>query len=1679
MRFSLFFRLLAAVLSLILLPIIVLGGSANAETIDNIARAHWAMEDGRYEQQSNLVSLTVDRSVPVIGIFRPGTGQGQAVTVRKPLCGNERTDGAALTDAEMIDLNLESTSVVRAGSSFLFEVTASSANISSSEVDRLEATIESSTGDREVLTIFETGANTGIFVGQLGTRRVPPPFKAGDCVLGVSDAGSVTIAISPANGSSILAKLEIDVESQPFGVVFDSETGELVTGARITLIDAVTGRPAQVFAEDGTTPWPSTVISGQTVTDISGDNYEFGPGEFWFPVTTPGSYRLLVEPPAPYTAPSAVPLQVLQQLRAADGSDFIVQAGSFGDAFRVDNPAIEPLDIPVDRPAASVSLTKTASRISAQPGDAVFYTVVVRNQDSSRPRREVTLVDTPSRWLRLREGSVHVDGVRADDAVEASPDGRVLTIRLGDIAAGLSRRVTYAMVVRPDAPAGIAENRVTARDALGRETVVGASVQIERQAIADRMTIIGRVTAGGCRSAEKLRGIPGVRVLLEDGSFALTDIDGRYHFEGVVPGTHVVQASSMTLPEGGEFVNCQNDTRNAGSPTSRFAIGQGGSLVVADFHAALPEGALVMAAEDATGLAPALELEGHLETPETDWLALGDGPDGWLTPAVDHNPRAPATRVVIRHRKGQKVALRVDDEPVNALTFEGTRNSEEGEYAVSLWRGVPLRKERTLLSADILNSFGGINQTIEREVFFTSIPARVEFLPDRSRLVADGRTRPVIAIRVLDRNNRPLRAGIAGEFQINEPYQSAEQLDRQQLNQLTGVAAGSARWSIDGSDGVALIELAPSMVSGSLRLDFRFQDGEIVRNQELETWIEPGEIEWTIVGLAEGSVGARTVADNMERVGRFHSDLGDEARVALYAKGRVLGKFLVTLAYDSAKQAEDQRVLGALDPDAYYTVFGDASSRRFDAASREKLYVRIETSTFYALYGDFVTGFDQTRLARYDRVATGIKAQARFGQIRAQGFAAEVATRFRRDEIQGQGISGPYRLSSRNIVANSEKIVLEVRDRFRSEVIVSRRELSRFLDYDVDLLSGTVRFREPLLSRDFDLNPQFVVISYEVDGFGDGELNAGARVEWANAADTLRFGGTAITDKGEGDRTNMGTIDLRARMGRSTELRAELAASHREGDLATGWLVEAQHRTGTLDVIAYALSLEEEYGVGQQNDVEIGRRKFGVDARVRVDERTTVLGSVWQDDSLATNARRRAAQVQIDHAGEQTDLRFGIAYFDDRLVGGDRKRSTVLEAGASQRFLDNRLELSASTSLPVDDTDAVDLPARHRIGARYALTDTVRAVGLYEIADGPNIYARTVKGGLEFSPWQGGQMVTSLGQQRIGELGQRSFAALGFAQTLTLTPELSIDATIDGNRTIGRNPQISDLVNPDHPAPSGGHLGQNGTLFEDFTAATLGAAWRKDRWSATARAEYRDGEYANRKGFTAGAIRQLGEGSIVGSGFTLTEARADSGATTEIVDAALALAHRPARSAFAFLSKLEYRSDEVIGALAGEAGPAGRTALAITGNARSRRLIASVSTNWSPRREQDARALDRRREFGLFIGARYNFDSFEGYDLSGTTMLAGLDARVGIGERFEIGARGTIRTDLSNGLTAFSVGPNVGFVPAENALLTVGYNIAGFRDEDFSQARDTDKGLYASVRMKFDADSFAFLGLGR
>jgi opacity protein-like surface antigen len=54
---------------------------------------------------------------------------------------------------------------------------------------------------------------------------------------------------------------------------------------------------------------------------------------------------------------------------------------------------------------------------------------------------------------------------------------------------------------------------------------------------------------------------------------------------------------------------------------------------------------------------------------------------------------------------------------------------------------------------------------------------------------------------------------------------------------------------------------------------------------------------------------------------------------------------------------------------------------------------------------------------------------------------------------------------------------------------------------------------------------------------------------------------------------------------------------------------------------------------------------------------------------------------------------------------------------------------------------------------------------------------------------------------------------------------------------------------------------------------------------------------------------------------------------------------------------------------------------------------------------------------------------------------------------------------------------DVGVTIMNNVWISLGYNFVGFRDEDFSASRYTDRGPFLRVRVKADQDTFRNLRL--
>ena len=1663
----------------------------NLPLITNIAQAEWDVGGQRLRKPSNRIDIQVvppPDIPPAITIFHLSDPPGsEKIPIMGTMCrgsgGNVLVElGGVFSGTPKNPASVMPTDAIRAGEPLIISILAVGRNLDPLAIDNFDVFLTTPSGDREQINLVETAPNGAQFVGMINTAAVPPAPVQGDCILSVRRGDTVDITISEISGNPI-GTANVGILIDPFGEIFDSGDGTPVSGTRVTLIDDATGLPAEVFGDDGVSSYPSTVIAGGSVTDSGGNVYNFTDGFYRFPFARQGRYRLLVEPPQPYSFPSAATPQQLTGFRRTDGLPFTIVDGSYGGIIILDNPAPVRVDVPLDRPGTPLLLTKAASVALAAPGDAIQYRITVQNSDPVRNTGQITVSDQLPGAMRLKTGTFRYNDSLITPNIE--PNGQNFTVEVPPLPAGGSGLLTYVAEVRQDAQPGDALNLASARDDRGASSAtVDALVRIERDGISERFTIIGRITGGGCDvDPRKASGIGGVRVMLQDGTYAITDRDGRYHFEGLKPGLHVVQIDPSTFPADQAPVNCAQNTRAAGSDISRFVEGRGGALKRADFRAKTVAPREIL--QQNIYQKPAVLADPEAAGAGRDWISDQEPGIAWLFPEEDHNPRVKALRVAIKHHAGQSVELSINGKPVNPLAFDGTKKSANGKIRVSTWRGIEIADRTNVFVARVVDRDGKLVEQLERKVHYAGSPLHAELLKDRSVLIADGVTRPVIAVRLTDRSGKPARNGMVGDFSVPAPYAPAIEIDAQQANQLAGLERGAPVWRVEGEEGIAYIELAPTTASGSLSITFPFRDGEVERSQRIETWLDPGDRPWTVVGFAAGTLGFNTLDERLEDLVDDEDNIDVDGRIALYAKGRVTGKWLMTLAYDSDKEEDETRFQGVIDPRRYYTVYADRSEQRYDAASVRRLYLKLERPQFYALFGDYETGINEPELARYQRAFNGIKAEYKNDQVHLNAFGADSPNRFRREEIQGNGLSGPYALATRDILANSERITLETRDRFRSDRIVEQRELTRHIDYDIDYLAGTLRFREPILSRGTGLDPQFIIAEYEVLGVGDRNINVGGRATYQTADEKLKIGATAVHDENESVKTDLLGVDIRYQPDVRTELRAELAVTDNEaktptatgnGRAATAWLVEAEHHGSNFDILAYVRRQATGYGLGQLNAAESGTRKFGIDARVRVRDNLSLAVTSYQEDFLMSGARRRAGTAELEYRTQDTSFRAGMVYANDRLSDGTVNESKLVRLGATQRLFDGKLELDAQTEFALGGQDeSIDFPARHSVSARYSIAKNIKIIGTYEIADGENIEARTARIGVDVTPWDGARIVSSMNQQEITEYGPRTFAAYGLTQSIPLDDKWTIDFSFDGNETIGGFDR-ADVINQQQPVASGGFLGNDATLTEDFLAVTAGFTFRADDWSWNGRAEYRDGDISERYGFTSALLKQIGEGSAIGALASVFVAEDQTGVSTRVVEAEASWAHRPADSRWAWLEKLEFREDRVRNAVAGASGPIGGAPLLVNGNVTSRRIINSLSVNYTPV-DADNDLFTEAGEYGFFWGSRYVFDRFGQDDVDGWSNVVGADIKFDLSDTIDIGGQATARIGNGFDSIAYSGGPSVGITPFKNGYISVGYNVVGFADRDFEESRYTRDGPFITFRLKFDQETLGSLGL--
>jgi uncharacterized repeat protein (TIGR01451 family) len=1643
--------------------------AADATQVSNTASLSFATPTGRQSVSSNTVSLDIDRTK------RSTSLSFHLVPVGYQLSGFEcqTTPTIVFTPAPIDAATLAlapSVAALDINQPMILVLDAQGSNHDPNV--REQAIITVTTGQRtQQMPLLETGPNTGVFAGGLPQSGGEQQLSACDATLDRGGRLTLTFtedAYSYGSTNSILV--------DPAGYVFDSATGALVNGTTVTLLDQ-SNQPAAVFGDDGTSRYPATVVSGTSATDSSGRVYSFSQGNYRFPLVAPGSYHLQFTPPANYTAPSTKSADQLAALRDPQGKAFVINAASFGNVFTLSTTAPFYTDVPVDRSGdTSLVLTKVASVRTASPGDFVQYHITLLNRGTAATSG-VHLTDILPTGLRYQKGST-----RGTVEPIVSTDGRDLDFAVGAVGAGSSVDVTYVVSIAPGAPVGEALNRVLASGSAGATSnEASAMVRITSLLFTDGFTLVGRVTQGGCNDpAAKRKGVHGIRILLEDGTFVSTDRDGLYHIEGIRPGRHVVQMDTASVPYTLEAVACGDDTRQAGSAISRFVESDGGLLKRVDFQlrpngkAAKPaEGLLIPVATDAWAAG------------DRDWLTGQTPGIAMLFPELGHNPRAPQTRVVIKHLPDQRVALSINGTLTDPLLFDATDSDPAHTLSISHWNGLPLRPGDNTVSARVLAKDGSLVTTIERIVHVSGAATLATLVPDKGRLIADGLTRPLIAVRLTDRDGKPVREGTLVSFHVDQPYTAAFDVDLEQARALTGKGKSETTARVVGDEGLAFIALQPTTQAGNVHVSVILADDDTSRATDLRgrtidirAWLSASVKDWVVVGFGAGTLGYNTLHTHASGLpAATTNDVVTDGQIAFYAKGRILGKWLATIAYDNKRTYDrDRGLLGTIDPDKYYTVYGDGSRQGYDAATAGKLYVRLERRQFYAMFGDYETGMTETQLARYSRTLNGGKLAFEARRVSVTAFAAKTDQTYGRDEIQGNGLSGPYRLSGTNIVPNSDQVRIEVRDRFRSELIVSSTQMTRNIDYDIDTTLGTLRFKSPVLTRDSNLNPIFIVVDYENEGFAN-KLVAGGRVAARFAHNRVEVGVSAIHDETLGHATLI-AADVKAKLTPQTEVRGEIATGGQYG-LTTGqaFLAEVEHHDKTLDVTAYARDQDATFGVGQQNIVEAGTRKFGFDGRMKLTSHLSITASAWHQEELENPGSRDALDLRLELRRPTGTVFIGTQIALDRGRDGQDRDSRLLTLGGTQSLFDNKLALSAQTQIaPGGDKDSVDFPIRNQITASYRIQPGIRLIAGYEIADGTDYVAHTAQIGFDVAPWTGAKLMSTVNQQAVAENGQRTYAQYGLNQSLPLGKHWTVDATLDASSTVRGAIPTGAVINAFQPVSSGGSVGPASSMGTgstadqnngDYTAVTMGANYRAGMWSANGRIEYRNGTDEKRWGIKGNLLRTLGKGSTLASGIRYSKVTQASGDVASYLTADVALALRPLDSHWSVLERLQFRNEKA------DAGFTETNVLGVpaygNGNQTTLRAINNLAVNYRSGAEGDRHNI----EATVYYGAKWVRGAYADDDYTGFIDVIGFDVRQDIGKRFDIGVQGSVQHAWTEKVVSFSGGPSAGVSPGNNMWLSVGYNIAGYRDVDYQDDRYTRKGPYVTFRLKFDQRSIA------
>ncbi len=450
------------------------------------------------------------------------------------------------------------------------------------------------------------------------TPAGPAAPCAADAAIADGSASSCRTQTGGATALEVVLRAGSELAQQslpldPGGVVYDAITRSPVPASVVTLA------PVGVCA--GYDPATGVLNAEQGGYRVDGDSVSMTVGrggfyQFLFATAAPArcEFHITVTAPSGYTFVSAViPAQegtlsppgagdnrypVLPDTEAptapvGDGTRYYLAMAGGSEVARVVRNHI-PLD---PQQAPGLTISKTGNRQIVEIGDTLEYTITVR-QTAGEALAQVTVLDRLPRGFTYVAGTARVDGNGIADP--AGQPGPRLAFDIGGIGVGGQRVLTYRVRVGVGSDQGDGVNHAQAHGCSFAGSCVSTGLQPHPGSVPSnnaqyRVRVTGGVfTSEGCvlgkvfvdcnrnhvQDAEEL-GIPGVRMYFEDGTWMVSDSEGKYSYCGLPPRSHTLKVDASTLPVGARLTTSSN--RNLGDADSLFIDLKNGELHRADF----------------------------------------------------------------------------------------------------------------------------------------------------------------------------------------------------------------------------------------------------------------------------------------------------------------------------------------------------------------------------------------------------------------------------------------------------------------------------------------------------------------------------------------------------------------------------------------------------------------------------------------------------------------------------------------------------------------------------------------------------------------------------------------------------------------------------------------------------------------------------------------------------------------------------------------------------------------------------------------------------------------------------------------------------------------------------------------------------------------------------------------